>query len=331
MTTVTSDEQERDAQVVEKSTGRRPGAGARKTKPLYRPLDEHELRGYGIGAAVLGAISIWSYWPMLLGLVEAWNTEPDYSHGYFVIPLAVYFLWARRETFPGVCTSLAWPGLTLVLLSVAMRFVGAYFYIDAIDGWSLLFWVAGAVWLFGGWRLLQWSWPSIAFLIFMIPLPWKVERWLSVPLQRIATNLSSWVLQMFGQPALAEGNVILIGDSKLEVADACSGLRIFVGIVALAFAYLMLVRRSWWERGLLVVAVLPIALIANSTRIVGTALFNQAFPSEAAHERIHDWSGYVMIPYAALLFALVLWYLGKLFREVEVVDAGSVARRDVRR
>jgi len=332
MTTVTSDEPKggKRRQTPGKPKGHRPPSGSRKPQPSYRPLAENEAPAYAVGAAVLGAISIWAYWPMFMDLLAAWDKEPDYSHGYFVIPLAAFFLWARRESFPGIRMAVAWPGLALVVLSAVMRFVAAYFYVDAIDGWSLLFWLGGVVWLFGGWRMIEWSWPSIAFLIFMIPLPWKVERWLSVPLQRIATNLSSWVLQMLGQPALAEGNVIRIGDSTFEVADACSGLRIFVGIVALACAYLMLVRRSWWERLLLVMSVIPIALIANSSRIVGMSLLNQVFTGEAAHQRIHDWSGYVMIPFAALLFFFVLWYLGKLFREVEVVDMGSMARRGTR-
>lgn len=332
MTTVTSDEPKggERPQDLKKRGGHRSRSGSQKPQASYRPLDQSEVPGYAIGAAVVGAISLWAYWPMFMGLLSAWNKEPDYSHGYFVIPLAAFFLWARRESFPGIRTAVAWPGLALIVLSVVMRYVAAQYYVDAIDGWSLLVWLAGVVWLFGGWRMIQWSWPSIAFLIFMIPLPWKVERWLSVPLQRVATNLSSWVLQMFGQPALAEGNIIRIGDSTFEVADACSGLRIFVGIVALACAYLILVRRSWWERAVLVVSVIPIALIANSSRIVGMSLLNQVFTSEAAHDRIHDWSGLVMIPFAALLFFFVLWYLGKLFREVEVVDAGSMARRGSR-
>jgi exosortase len=170
--------------------------------------------------------------------------------------------------------------------------------------------------------------PSVAFLWFMVPLPFSAERWLSLPLQRVATKLSCWALVSLGQPALAEGNTILIGDFRLEVEQACSGLRIFVGVVALAFAYLIIVRRAWWEKALLLVSVIPIALIANSTRIVITALLNQYVSGEAAQRFTHDVAGWVMILYAAGLFALVLWYLGKLVREVELVDVGEVVRRE---
>jgi len=278
-------------------------------------------------AAALVVASAWAYWPTLVKLVAAWEREPDYSHGYLVVPVALYFLWARRERFPGRPSGLAWAGLLLIAASIAIRMFGARYYIDPIDGWSLVFWVGGVVWFLGGRRIFWWSLPSIAFLWFMIPLPWRVERWLSLPLQRIATKISSFGLQLLGQPALAEGNTILLGDYQLEVEEACSGLRIFVGIVALAFAYVVIVRRPLWERVLLLASVLPIALVANATRIVATGLLYQWVSGEAAHKFSHDVSGWVMIPFAAALFGLVLWYLDKLVREVELVDVGEIARR----
>ncbi len=281
------------------------------------------------GGVVLAAAFVWSYGPTLLELVDRWNKEPDYSHGFLVPVAALVFLWARWDRFPGVSSAPGWPGLVLILFGTALRIGSARYYIDSADGWSILFWFAGIAWLFGGWRVLWWSSPSIAFLWFMVPLPWRVERWASLPLQRVATKMSCWVLQGFGLPALSEGNTILLPDQPpMEVAEACSGLRIFVGIFALAFAYVILVRRSWWERALLLASAVPIALIANSTRIVVTGLLFQVVSGEAAHKFSHDMAGYVMILYAAGLFALVLLYLGKLLPEVEPMGVGAVVRRE---
>lgn len=280
------------------------------------------------GVVILAAVFAWAYWPTVVELVGAWDREPDYSHGFFVVPVALYFLWARRDRFPRTADGLAWSGLILIVLGIGLRMLGARFYVDALDGWSILFWVAGVAWLFGGWRILWWSCPSITFLWFMVPLPWRVERWLSLPLQRIATKVSCWVLQSFGQPALGEGNTILLGEHHLEVEQACAGLRIFVGIFALAFAYIVLVRRPWWEKALLLLSAVPIALIANSARIVVTGLLYQAVSGEAARTFTHDVAGWVMIPFAAGLFGMALWYLGKLMRKVELVDVGAVVRRE---
>ena len=279
------------------------------------------------GGAILTAVFAWAYWPTLVALVRTWDRVADYSHGFFVVPLAIYFCWARRDRFPGAKTDLTWWGLILVVLAATARVFSAHFYLEAIDGWSIMLWVAGVVWLFGGWPVLYWSLPSIAFLWFMVPLPFRIERGLSVPLQHVATAISCWVLQVLGQPALAQGNTILLGGQQLRVEEACSGLRIFVGIVALAFAYVVIFRRSWWEKAVLLVRVVPIALAANASRIVATGLLYQYVSGEAAKHFAHDASGWMMVLLAAAMFGVVLWYLGKIVSEVELEDAGAMLRR----
>ncbi|MBN2021549.1 MAG: exosortase/archaeosortase family protein [Pirellulales bacterium] len=270
----------------------------------------------------------WAYWPTLVILVQAWENQPDYSHGFLVAPFAAILLWVRRATFPGWGKGFAWGGLVLVVLSIVFRAAGALFYVDAVDGWSMLVWLAGVLWLLGGWRVMRWALPAVAFLIFMVPLPYSAEYMLSWRLQRTVTQMSGWVLQSFGQPALVEGNTILIGSETLDVSDACSGLRIFMGVIAIAFAYVIVIRKAWWERAILILSVIPVALVANMTRIVVTALLNQWVSGEAAHQFTHDVAGYLMIPYAALLFFLVLWYLGRLAPDVEQWDVGAVVRRE---
>ncbi|NQU20242.1 MAG: exosortase/archaeosortase family protein [Candidatus Nealsonbacteria bacterium] len=300
----------------------------RDEAPSVEPPSPARTANLVVGGAVLAAAFAWAYWPTLGELVNAWDRIPDYSHGYLVAPLAVFFLWARRDRLPEATSGLAWPGLLLLGAAVGVRVLGAHVFLDAADGWSMMLWAAGLAWLFWGRRVFWWSLPSIAFLWFMIPLPYRVERLLSWPLQKVATKLSCVILQCLGQPAFDEGNTILMGPNTLEVADACSGLRIFVGIFALAFAYIIVVRKSWWERGLLLVAVVPVALIANSTRIVCTGLLYQWASGEAAQQFSHDVAGKVMIPYAAGLFALVLWYMSKLMREVEPVRVGAVIKQE---
>jgi len=279
--------------------------------------------------ALLAAIFIWSYWPTLVELVKVWYRQPDYSHGFLVIPFSIFFLWYQRDSFPGVRRHIAWAGLTLVGLSIAVRLFASQFYLSALDALSMVIWVGGVVWLLFGWRAFRWSLPSIAFLVFMIPLPFRVAHGLSYPLQRVATKLSCATLQCLGQPAIAEGNTILVNDSPFQVEEACSGLRIFMGVVALASAYLILIRRAWWEKVLLLLAVVPIALGVNAIRIVATVLLDQYATSEFLKKLIHDGSGlFIEIPLAAALFGLVLWYLGKLIRPVQHMSVGAVIRHE---
>ena len=270
-------------------------------------------------AVVLAATFVWAYWPTMIKLVHAWNTEPDYSHGYLVVPVALLFLWSRRAQMPPL-DGPAWAGLALLLVGLAVRVAGSAFFIDSLDGWSLPLWLGGVCWLCGGRKFFAWCLPSLVFLWFMVPLPFRAAGTLSMPLQKIATRVSTWTLQSLGQPALAEGNVIRIGDVQLEVAQACSGLSIFMSVVALAFAYAVLVRRPWWTKLLLFASVLPIALVANAVRVTITGLAYPLLSTDAGRHLTHDVAGWIVIPLAAVLMGLFLLYLSRLIIEVRPVD-----------
>ena len=150
---------------------------------------------------------------------------------------------------------------------------------------------------------------------------------LGVPLQNISTKISLFVLQCLGQPAIAEGTTISLGAHTLEVARACSGMRIFFGIAALAYAFILLFQRPFWTKLMLVVAILPITLVSNSVRIVSIGLFMQLGMDETARHLGHDLAGMLMIPLAAGLFALTLFYLDKLFPVVSSFDARSMMQK----
>ena len=199
---------------------------------------------------------------------------------------------------------------------------------DSLDGYSMVLWIAGAVHLLGGRQLLHWALPSIVFLLFMVPLPFQIERLLSVPLQRVATALSCFLLQCLGQPAFAEGTTIILGTHQLAVEQACSGLRIFMGTFALAYAYVVATRREPWEQVVLLASVIPIALLANALRIVITGLLYRYSAQEQFVQRFnHDLAGWLMIGLAAVFFALVLAYLSRLVRQVEVMGMGELIDR----
>ena len=260
---------------------------------------------------------LWSYWPTLLEMVRQWNHQPDYSHGYLVLPIALFFLWSRRTSFPKDQLRPSLWGAAVLLMAGALRVAAGMYYLLPLDGWTVPLTIAGAVWLLFGRAVLWWSLPAIVFLWFMVPIPYSAERWLSVPLQAITTQLSTAALVFLGQPAIAEGNVILLGDQTLFVEEACSGMRIFVGIVALAFAFVLFSRWSWWQRVLVLVAALPVAIVANMTRIVVTGMLMETVSSEAGKKFSHEMAGFVVIPFAAALFWLFLIYLDHLLPEVE--------------
>ena len=289
---------------------------------------DHLALGVALIAGLMAAFA-WAYWPTLQLLWYTWGSHADYSHGYLVCPLAILFLYLRRDRMPDTWSPAWISGGALLMLSIFVRWAGARIYLDALDGYSILIWAAGVIVLCFGWRVFWWASPSLMFLLFMIPMPFRVETALRLPLQALATQISTYALVVLGYPALAETNVIRIGESTFGIAEACSGLRIFVGILALAVGYVIAVRRAAWIKVLLIASVLPVTLVANSTRIVVTCLLELQFSSAAAQKFSHDIAGLVMIPFAALLFGLILWYLVSIVKWQDSVSVDQVLKSQI--
>lgn len=301
-------------------------AGGLEQTPLNETRAPIRVEWLIAGATALLIVSMWAYWPTLVEMVGQWLDQPDYSHGFLVIPLSIFFLWSRRAQLHQADLRPSLLGAGLLLVAAAMRIAASFYFLGPLDGWTIPIWIAGIVWLVFGWRCLRWSLPAIVFLWFMVPIPFSAESWLSVPLQRIATKLSTECLVMLGQPAISEGNTIWLGDNQLGVEEACSGLRILVGIYALAFAFVLFSRWNWWQKALALAAALPIAIVANVTRVVVTGLLYQFSSGEAARHFMHDFSGLIMIPFAAAMFWLFLVYLDRLFPEVEELSSLEVGK-----
>ena len=296
-----------------------PGGGPFENSPS----SHSDVRFSGANAAAAASIAAamtWAYWPVLLGLERTWSEQADYSHGYLVAPLAILFLWVRRDRLPRASSRLDWRGLALLSLALCMRLAGALWYLPALESWSLPICLAGVAWFLGGRDIARWSLPAIAFLAFMLPLPYRAERILSLPLQFVATRASCWVLECFGEPAICEGNVIVMRDARLLVAEACSGIRIFISVLALAFAYTALLNRRWWCKACLLASVLPVAVLVNVLRITITGLLHAYVANETAQHFAHEVSGWAMLPAAAILLALAPWYASRLVVEAETVN-----------
>ncbi len=179
--------------------------------------------------------------------------DPQYSHGYLVPVFAIVLLWLRSKYAERICWAFDWRGLSYLSLSFVIRCANlATWNIDWLDGAAFVIAVGGIFAIVGGRRAIDWAWPAIAFLLFMIPLPYRAERLLGDQLQTIATDSSAFLLQLCGLPAIAAGHTIAIGDFQLGVETACSGLSMLLLFIALAVAFAGVVRRPLLDRWLLV-------------------------------------------------------------------------------
>jgi exosortase len=258
---------------------------------------------------------LWAYWSALVELAGQWAANPQYSHGYLVPVFAVALLWLRRRQMDLVRFRPNLWGLAVLLGAITMRLVGTWFHFVWLDPVSLLPALAGVCLLLGGWAAWRWAWPAIAFLFFMVPLPYGLSLSLAGPLQTVATEASTYALQTLGQPAVAEGHIILLNDVELGVVEACSGLRMLVVFFALATAVVLVIRRPLWEKLIVVASAIPIALFANILRITVTGILYETAGRELADAIFHDLAGWVMMPLALGLLGLELKVLKHLLVE----------------
>jgi exosortase len=265
-------------------------------------------------AAALAAL-VWAYWTTLSDTAHQWASDPQYSHGYLVPAFAALLLWTRRDRLAPAALGPSWWGAAFLLGGLGLRLGGTFFHFEWFDPISLLPSLVGVCLLLGGWAALRWCGPAILFLFFMIPLPYTVSLLLARPMQNIATVASTFLLQTLGWPALAEGNVILINDVELNIVEACSGLRMLVIFFALSTAVVLIVKRPAWEKAVIVLSSLPIALVSNVLRITLTGVLHDAVDDKWAHEFFHDMAGWLMMPMALALLAVELRVLSKLFIE----------------
>lgn len=263
-------------------------------------------------AALLGVGLVWFYWATLCEMVKRWSTDPRYAHGYLVPMFALVLLWLRRDRLAALATRSSWGGVVLIGGAIALRMAGAYAYFSWLETVSLLPAVAGLCVLVWGWPSLRWSWPAIAFLIFMVPLPYRLEGALAHPLQRVATEVSTYALQTMGFPALAEGNVIHLNDVELGVVEACSGLSMLFTFFAMASGVVMVIRRPWLDKVLIVASAVPIALLVNMIRITVTGVLHEMVGSRLANLVFHDLAGWLMMPMAMGLLWIELKLLSRL-------------------
>jgi exosortase len=268
--------------------------------------------------AVLAGLTlalIWSYGSTLAELASQWSSNPQHSHGYLVPLFAIALLYLRRDRFRAEQWSASAWGVLPLLAGLGAWMAATHFHLTWIEGISLLPCLAGIVILMGGRQAWRWAWPAIGFLAFMVPLPYRAAVALTDPLQRTATLASTYALQTLGLPAVAEGNVILLSEVELGVVEACSGLRMLVIFFALAAGVALVIRRPLWEKAVVLLSAVPIAIIVNVIRITATGVLHELVGREVANAVFHDFAGWVMMPLALALLWLELRILARLFLE----------------
>jgi exosortase len=245
------------------------------------------------------------YYKVGADLIHDWSIDDNYSHGFLIVPVALYFAWERRKNFLETPPKPSGMGLAVVLASLgvlALGLVGFEFFLTRI---SILGVLAGTVLYLYGWAHLQLALFPIAFLLLMIPIPAIIFNQIAFPLQLLASRCGEMILMAAGVPVLREGNVITLANTSLEVAEACSGIRSLVSLLTLGIVYGYLVDSRVWMRTALAILTIPTAIMVNAIRVSGTGLAASFYGPEVAEGFFHSFSGWLMFlaAFAALFLA----------------------------
>ncbi len=254
----------------------------------------------------------WSYWPGIVDLWSVWQRSDEYSSGLLVPFLAAYVLWSKRNILAQVNIKPSLWGLLAFLGAQALRLFGLFFMYGSAERLSLAISIAALVLLLFGWQIFSRVFTTLLFLGLMLPLPRSVHNAIMLPLQSWATSSAVFCLEIMGYAVIREGNFIHINDITVAVAEACNGLRMVTAFIIINALVVMLVRRAWWEKLIVLLSSLPIALLCNTVRLTTTAIAFTMLQGENWERIFHDFGGYAMMPLALTVAILELWLLMKL-------------------
>lgn len=266
------------------------------------------------------------YFPILRAMVHHWRIDPDYSHGFLIVPLALYFAYERKYDLEEAPIAGSWWGVIPLLIGLALLSFGQLGSLLTPLRAGFVFTLMGLVLLILGWAVFRILLFPLSFLLLMVPLPESLVNVVAFPLQLIAAKWAVAALHMLSIPVLLEGNIIHLASGDLFVADACSGLRSLMALLTLGVVFAHFFRRGHLVQQLiLVVSAIPIAIFVNAIRVALTGLLAHAYGFDAAGGFIHDFQGLITFSIAFLLLLGEAKILAKMFGGETTAARGKVA------
>jgi exosortase len=256
------------------------------------------------------------YAPVLRYMAWIWSANPDMGHGFFVPVVAIFIVWQRKEELLALKVRPSWWGLPVTVLGgVLLIFatLGVELFVSRL---AFVVTVVGVVWMLGGTLVLRKLKFPLFLLLFMIPIPTIAYNSITFPLQLLASKVAASSLGAIGIPVLREGNILELPNQRLSVVEACSGIRSLLSLSFLSLVYGYFFEKKTWIRAVLLLATVPIAVVANATRVTLTGIISQIKP-ELAEGFFHESTGWVI--FIAALLILILFH--QVIRRIAVRPA----------
>ncbi len=271
-------------------------------RAVARPVNSR-LAWLALGVTVLGALVL--YAPLVAGMAAEWSEFPSLSHGFAVPVISAYLLWRRRDSLAQLPIEGSILGLPLIVFALAMLVVGSLGGEPFVARLSLPLVLFGAVLFLMGGAITRQSWVAIAYLAFMVPLPYLTLRALTYQSRLFDAAITAQALGWLGIPVLRDGVMLHLPNMTLEVADDCSSVPAIAALLALGAAYSQVQSRPTWIRALLTISAAPLGLLSNIIRLILTSISAYYFGPIALNNVIHKFNGTSVFLATVLLLVLL--------------------------
>lgn len=260
--------------------------------------------------AILIVVAI--YYDGLSELVRMWSETEEYSHGFLIPLITLFLIWQKSDQLREFEFAGSWFGFAIVVCALLLNFVGNLSALFIIVQYSFLLTIVGAVLSFTGWNGLKKIWVPLLYLVFMIPLPNFFYNTLSLKLQLISSRLGVDFIRLCDISVYLEGNVIDLGAYKLQVVEACNGLRYLFPFMSLAFLCAYIFDGAFWKKAVIFLSSIPISIVMNSFRIGIIGVLVEYLGTGAAEGFLHDFEGWAVFMVCMGILFLEMWILTKI-------------------
>ena len=297
----------------------------------WRELSVHVYVKIGVISALFYSL----FYVEINKTVSEWASNPSWSHGFLIPCFSLYFINQKKEEILGGQSKPSYVGLFLLVCGILFYPLNiAHFQIGYFRPVGMILTLGAMVLFLAGWRLMKYLWLPVLFLLFAVPLPNEYYFQITNPMQKLAATVAAAMLSLVnGVEATASGVVIDVihngqaVNPALNVADACSGMRLLMAFVALGVAMAYLHYRPIWQRLILVMSTIPIAILCNMIRVSTTGFIYIFWNPKYAQGIYHDMLGMAMLPLAFCLYGVIAWFMSSLFVEEDEEPSADVIVR----
>jgi exosortase D (VPLPA-CTERM-specific) len=271
--------------------------------------------GLVLVAAIVGLLSLWPFWDGLTRMWGWWIDQPEYSHGLLIPPVAVFLMWQQKDRLERIPFTANWWGVVLVLLGGGLLVIGQLGTVYTAVQYAYVITLYGLILSFLGWPAFRLIAVPLLILLFMIPLPEFVMNNLSTKLQLLSSQIGVYFMRLFGISVFLEGNVIDLGGYKLQVAEACSGLRYLFPLMTLGFLMGYFYKGRFWKRAVLFLSSIPITMLMNSIRVGTIGVMVEHWGIAMAEGFLHEFQGWMIFMISTLLMLGEIAVLNRIGNE----------------